>query len=157
MQLATETDKSERFTIGVITPHKVFGLAIRSHAPTRFKRSLVQILKGAADQCPDSRPGAVWLHFVGVAEADFRALCDFSVNGGGAWTECRGRRSTAPGSEHDRSLARPADFSQRSKPSVLPASDARREFLIPIRTVSHGTTCFDVPNPKCKFIPIVEI
>ena len=37
MQLATEADKSERFTIGVITPHiKVFGLAIRSHAPTRF-------------------------------------------------------------------------------------------------------------------------
>ena len=156
MQLATETDKSERFTIGVITPHKVFGLAIRSHAPTRFKRSLVQILKGAADQCPDSTPGAVWLHFVGVAEADFRALCDFSVNGGGAGLNAVVAEVLHPeASTTDRSHVQRILFSAQSR--VLTRHPMLDANLILIRTVSHGTTCFDVPNPKCKFIPLVEI
>src|SRR5271154_5177179 len=82
MQLAAEADDSQLFTIGFIGPHRAFELSVRSHAPARFGRRLVQILKKGADQCPDSKPSAVWLHFVGLAEADFRALCDLSVNGG---------------------------------------------------------------------------
>jgi hypothetical protein len=49
MQLATEADNSQRVTIGFIGPQRAFGLSIRLHAPTRFRRSLVQILKRAAD------------------------------------------------------------------------------------------------------------
>ncbi|HTZ67303.1 MAG TPA: helix-turn-helix transcriptional regulator [Roseiarcus sp.] len=156
MQLATEADRSERFTIGVITPHKVFGLAIRSHAPTRFRRNLVQILKGAAGQCPNSTPSAVWLHFVGVAEADFRDLCDFSIKGGGAGLNGVVADVLHPeASRTDRSHVQRILFSVQSR--VLhrhPMLDAN---LIVIRTVSHSTTCFDVPNPKCKFVPLVEI
>ena len=156
MQLATEAHISERFTIGVITPHNVFGLAIRSHAPTRFKRSLVQILKGAADQCPDSRPSAVWLHFVGVAEADFRALCDFSFNGNGAGLNAVVAEVLHPeASTTDRSHVQRILFSAQNRAlSPHPMLDANS---ILIRTVSHGMTCFDVPNPKCKFAPLVEI
>jgi transcriptional regulator with XRE-family HTH domain len=156
MQLATEADRSERFTIGVITPDKVFGLAIRSHAPTRFRRNLVQILKGAADQCPDSRPSAVWLHFVGVAEADFRALCDFSINGAGAGLNGVVADVLHPeASTTDRSHVQRILFSVQSR--VLQRHPMLDANLILIRTVSHSTTCFDVPNPKCKFAPLVEI
>ena len=156
MQLATEVDKSERFTIGVITPHRVFGLAIRSHAQTGFSRSLVQILKNAADQCPDNRPSAVWLHFVGVAETDFRALCDLSLNGKGAGLNAVVAEVLHPeASTTDRSHVQRILFSAQSRAlSRHPMLDAN---LTLIRTVSHGTTCFDVPNPKCKFAPLVEI
>ena len=156
MQLSTEADTSERFTIAVVTPHKVFGLAIRSHAPTRFKRRLVQILKEAADQCPENRPSAAWLHFVGVAEADFRALCDFSITGNGTGLNAVVAEVLHPGaSTTDRSHVQRILFSVQSRTlSRLPMLDAN---LILIRTMSHRTTCFDVPNPKCKFAPPVEI
>ena len=156
MQLATEADNSERFTIGVISPHKVLGLAIRSHAPTRFRRRLVRILKEAADQCPDNRPSAVWLHFVGVAEADFRALCDFSINGSGAGLNAMVADVLHPdASTTNRSHVQRILFSaQGGTLRQYPMLDAN---LVLIRTVSQSTTCFDVPNPKCKFAPLVEI
>jgi transcriptional regulator with XRE-family HTH domain len=156
MQLATEADSSQRVTIGFISPQRAFGLSIRSHAPTRFRRSLVQILKKAADQCPNGRPSAVWLHFVGVAEADFRALCDMSINRGAAGLNAVVAEVVHPeASTTDRSHIQRILFSVQSR--VLrrhPMLDAN---LILIRTVSHSTTCFDVPNPKCRFAPLVEI
>jgi hypothetical protein len=156
MQLATEADESERFTIGVITSHKVFGLAIRSHTPTRFRRSLVQILKGAADQCPANRPSVVWLHFIGVAEADFRALCDFSINGSGAGLNAVVADVLHPdASTTDRSHVQRILFSVQSR--ALRQHPMLDPNLILIRTVSHSTTYFDVPNPKCKFAPLFEI
>jgi hypothetical protein len=47
-------------------------------------------------------------------------------------------------------------FSAQSRALRLrhPVLDAN---LILNPTVSHGMTCFDVPNPKCKFAPLVEI
>jgi hypothetical protein len=156
IQLATEANQSERLTIAVLTPHKVFGFAICSHTPTRFKRSLVQILKGAADQCPASRPSAVWLHFVGVAEADFRALCDISINGSGAGLPAVVADVLHPeASTTDRSHVQRIIFSAQGRAlRPHPMLDAN---LILIRTVSHSTTCFDVANPKCKFVPLIEI
>ena len=130
MHLATEADKSERFTIGVFTPStpsKVFVLAIRSHAQTAFARSLVQILKKAADQCPDNRPSAVWLHFVGVAEIDFRALCDFSLNGNGAGLNAVVAEVLHPeASTSDRSHVQHILFSAQSRAlSRVPMLDAK--------------------------------
>jgi len=154
MQLAPEADTSERFTIGFITPHRVFGLAIRSHAPTRFTHRLVQILKTAADQCPAQTPSAVWLHFVGVAEADFRALCELSINGNGL-NAVVAKVLHPDASPTDRSHVQRILFSAQSgalRPS--PMLDAN---LSLIRTVSPGMTCFDVPNPKCRLVPIIEI
>ena len=157
MQLAVEAEPSERFMIGAFTPqNRVFELAIRSHAPTRFRKRLVKILKDAADQCPSNSPGAVWLHFVGVAEADFRALCTFSINGGGAGLNAIVADVLHPqASTTDRSHVQRIIFSAQNQAlSPHPMLDTN---LMLIRTVSHSTTCFDVPNPKGKFFPLVEI
>ena len=40
-------------------------------------------LKNAADQCSGKRPGVVWLHFLGLPDQDFLALCEFSTSGSG--------------------------------------------------------------------------
>jgi transcriptional regulator with XRE-family HTH domain len=155
MQLATEADGSERLTIGFVGPHRAFELSVRSHAPTRFGRRLVQILKKAADQCPDSKPSAVWLHFVGLAEADFRALCDLSVNGGAGLNAVVAKVLHPDESTTDRSHIQRILFSAHSR--VLHRHPMLDTNLILIRAVSHSTTCFDVPNPKCKFAPLLEI
>jgi transcriptional regulator with XRE-family HTH domain len=157
IQLAVETDPSERFTLRTITPHnRVFEFAIRSHARTRFRKRLVKVLKDAADQCPSSGPGAVWVHFVGVAEADFRALCNFSMNGGGAGLNTVVADVLHPqASTTDRSHVQRIIFSAQNQAlSPHPMLDSD---LMLIRSVSHSVTCFDVPNPKCKFAPLVEI
>jgi hypothetical protein len=157
IQLAVETDPSQRFTLCAITPHnRVFEFGIRSHAATRFRKRLVKVLKDAADQCPRSGPGAVWVHFVGVAEADFRALCNFSMNGGGAGLYTVVADVLHPhASTTDRSHVQRIIFSAQNQAlSPHPMFDSD---LTPIQTVSHSMTCFDVPNPKCKFAPQVEI
>jgi len=157
MQLAVEAEPSERFTIGAFTPQNtVFELVIRSHAPTRFRKKLVKILKDAADQCPGDSPGAVWLHFVGVAEIDFRALCNLSINGGGAGLNAVVADVLHPqASTTDRSHVQRIIFSAQNQAlSPHPMLDAN---LTLIRTVSHPATCFDVPNPKGKFFPMVGI
>jgi transcriptional regulator with XRE-family HTH domain len=156
MQLATDADTSERFTIGVITPQKVLGLAIRSHTPTHFTRRLVKILKEAADQCPGDRPGAIWLHFVGLAETDFRALCHLSLNGNGAGLNAVVAEVLHPSaSTTDRSHVQRILFSAQSR--ALSRQPVIDENFVLIRAVSHGITCFDVPNPRCKFAPVIEI
>jgi hypothetical protein len=99
----------------------------------------------------------VWVHFVGVAEADFRALCTFSMNGG----EAAGLNTVVADVLHpqasttDRSHVQRIIFSaQKQALSPHPMLDSN---LMLIRSVSHSMTCFDVPNPKCKFAPLVEI
>lgn len=156
MQLAAVADKSERVSFGFITPQKVLRLAIRSHAPTRFRRNLVKILKGAADQCPSDRPSAVWLHFVGVAEDDFRALCDLSLNGNGGGLNAVVAEVLHPdASTTDRSHVQRIIFSAQGRElNPHPMLDAN---LILIRTVSNSTTCFEVTNPRSKFALMVEI
>jgi hypothetical protein len=155
MQLATRADSSQRVTIGFIGPHRAFELSIRSHAPTRFGRSLVQILKKAADQCPHSQPSAAWLHFVGLAEADFRALCDLSISGEAGLNAVVAKVLHPDESTTDRSHVQRILFSAHSR--LLHRHPMLDTNLILIRAVSHSTTCFDVPNPKCKFTPLVEI
>ena len=82
-QLQIGADDSEFARGTAVVPGKVFVMEICPHAPSVFHDRLIKTIKNAADQCSGTGPGVVWLHFVGLAEQDFQALCEFSLNGPG--------------------------------------------------------------------------
>jgi hypothetical protein len=63
-------------------------LCIRSEKPNGLSVRVIDVIKDGADQCTRQRPGVVWLHFIGAAEArlvgdsEARARVDFAEDVG---------------------------------------------------------------------------
>jgi transcriptional regulator with XRE-family HTH domain len=155
-QISLDSDYGERARCACLAYGKVHALDIRPHAPSKFGLRLVEILKGAADQCTGKRPSAIWLHFVGFAEKDFRALCDFSRDGSSARLNAVVAHVLDPElSKSDRSHIQRIMFScGRSDIVQHLGSDANRLLT---KHVSRGSICYDVRNPKCQFHSQIEI
>jgi DNA-binding transcriptional regulator YiaG len=135
-----------------ITPiaGKIFALDIRPHAPSAFRQRVVGTLKRAADQCSGKKPGVVWLHFVGLADQDFLALCEFSMSGSGTGLNAMVADALHPNlSTTDRCHVLSVRFSSDS--DQLTRHPILHPNLLLGRAVSRGGPCYQVPNPRCRF------
>ena len=63
---------------------KIVGLDICPHKPSVLSQRLVSTIKDGADQCTGKTRSVIWLHFVGVAEAELQSLAEFSMEESGA-------------------------------------------------------------------------
>lgn len=129
---------------------KIFALDIHPHAPSVFRDRVVRVLKNSADQCSDQRPGFVWLHFVGLTDRDFFALCEFSMSGSGTGLNGAVADALHPNlSTTDRchilSIRFSSDSAQLDRHPILDSN------LLLGRAVSSGGRCYEVPNPRCRF------
>jgi transcriptional regulator with XRE-family HTH domain len=129
---------------------KILALDIRPHAPSVFRDRVVRTIKRAADQCSGKRPSLVWLHFVGLADQQFLALCEFSMKGSGTGLNAVVADALHPDlSKTDRCHVQLARFSADSdKLTRHPVFDSN---LILGRAVTSGGRCYDVPNPRSRF------
>lgn len=149
-QIRLDPDDSE-YARGITNvAGKILALDIRPHAPSVFRNRVVGTIKSAADQCSGGRPGIVWLHFVGVADQEFLALCEFSMKGSGTGLNAVVADALHPDlSTTDRCHVQLVRFSGESdKLTRHPILDSN---LILGRAVSSGGRCYDVPNPRSRF------
>jgi hypothetical protein len=129
---------------------KIFALDIHPHAQSVFRKRVVGTLKQAADQCSGKRPGVVWLHFVGLADEDFLALCEFSMSSSGSGLNATVADALHPelsttDRRHILSVRFSSDSDQLQRHSILDSN------LLLSRAVSRGGPAYEVPNPKCRF------
>jgi transcriptional regulator with XRE-family HTH domain len=129
---------------------KILALDIHPHAPSAFRKRVVGTLKNAADQCSGKRPGVVWLHFVGLPDQDFLALCEFSTSGSGTGLNGAVADALHPNlSTTDRCHIQSVRFSSDSDQLTgRPILDSN---LLLGRAVSRSGRCYEVPNPRCRF------
>jgi transcriptional regulator with XRE-family HTH domain len=129
---------------------RILALDIHPHASSNFRKRVVEILKNAADQCSGKMPGFVWLHFVGLTDQDFLALCEFSMSGSGTGLNAVVADALHPGlSTTDRCHILAVRFSSDS--DQLTRSPILDSNLLLGRAVSRGGPCYEVPNPRCLF------
>jgi transcriptional regulator with XRE-family HTH domain len=147
----TRTSPDSEYARGVANiAGKILALDIHPHAPSAFRKRVVETLKNAADQCSGGRPGVVWLHFVGLADEDFLALCEFSISGSGTGLNATVADALHPSlSTTDRchilSVRFSSDSDQLTRRPILDSN------LLLGRAVSPGGHCYDVPNPRCRY------
>jgi hypothetical protein len=130
---------------------KILALDIRPHAPSVLRNRVVGTIKSAADQCSGKRPSVVWLHFVGLSDQEFRALSEFSMKGSGTGLNAIVADALHPDlSTTDRCHIQLVRFSGDSdKLTRHPILDSN---LVLSRGVSNGGRCYDVPNPRSRFL-----
>lgn len=148
----SRTGPDEDYVRGItnIAGKIILALDIHPHAPSAFRKRVVGTLKDAADQCSGKRPGVVWLHFVGLADEDFLALCEFSMSGSGAGLNGTVADALHPNLNttdrcHILSVRFSSDSDQLTRRPILDSN------LLLGRAVSRGGSCFEVPNPRCRF------
>jgi hypothetical protein len=134
----------------------VLALVLQPHKPNSLSERVVQVLKDAADQCSRSKPSVIWLHFIGFAEREFISLAEFSGDGKGGGLNALVTKAVHPdASTTDRRHVQLVRFSaDASEITTRPVLDHNR--LI-VRAASVGGTCYDVPNPFCRFTSGIEI
>jgi DNA-binding transcriptional regulator YiaG len=149
-QIRLDSDEGE-YVRGIARSNgAIVALDIRPHAPPVFHSRVVRTVKDAADQCTGKRPGLVWLHFVGLAQEEFSALCQFSMNGSGVGLNAVVADSLHPDlSSTDRCHVGLVRFSGDS--NTLTRRPILDSNLIISQAVSHGGACYDVPNPRSRF------
>ena len=129
-------------------------LCLRPHKPNSLSSRIIEVIKDGADQCSGKKPGIVWLHFIGAAEAEFLELAQFS-NGNGA-----GLNSLVAGALHP--LASPTDRSHVNMVLFSASSDRVTRSpilssdLLMVRAASNGGPIYDVPNPLCRLPQDIE-
>ncbi len=130
--------------------NRLIGLVVRPHKPSTLSSRVVQVIKDAADQCSGDRPCVVWLHFVGMAEAHFLELAQFSSDGSG-----RGLNVVVANTVHPRASSTDRTHVAMVRFSADPASLSSHLAVRPDRllgqAVSAGGSVYDVPNPYCRF------
>lgn len=124
-------------------------LAIESGRANSLSERVVRVLKGATDQLSASRASIVWLHFVGMAEQQFRELAEFSMDGKGNGLNALVANVLSSSSRKDRSHVNVVRFSGEA------AGITRRPTLnderMLTRAASIGGLAYDVPNPRARF------
>jgi len=129
---------------------RILGLILRPHKPAALIDRLVAVIKEGADQCPHGASSVVWLHFVGLAEAQFLAAAEFSMEGKGAGLNAVVANALHPSaSTTDRTHIQSIRFSADS--TDLSQHPALGPNLLVARAVSTGGAIYDVPNPYCRF------
>lgn len=135
---------------------KIVVLDIRPHKSTMLPQRLVGTIKKGADQCTGKKQSVIWLHFVGVPEAEFESLAEFSIGRNGAGLDAIVAKAVHPSaSSTDRTHVHSVRFSTDSHDLgnhlVLAAN------LLMVRAVSSGGPCYDVHNPFCRFPKIANL
>jgi transcriptional regulator with XRE-family HTH domain len=132
------------------TQNTVAGLVLRPHRPTLLSERILGVIKEGADQCSREKPCAVWLHFVGFAEAEFLALAEYSMDGRG-----RGLNAIVANALHPSASSTDRTHVKFVRFSVNGAELSRYPTLAPdlvmARGVSTGGAIYDVPNTFCRF------
>jgi hypothetical protein len=127
---------------------KMFALALKTSKTNTLAQRVVRILKDAADQLSGAKCSVVWLHFVGFAEQELRALAEFSMNGDGGGLNALVADAISPGdSPKDRSHVNRVRFT--GEPAGLERRSITTETSL-IQTTSLGGFAYDVPNPLAK-------
>ncbi len=135
---------------------KIFAIVFRPHKHTTLNERIVDVIKGAADQCPRDLATMVWLHFVGFAEEEFLALAEFSMAGGGAGLNALVARALHPdASSTDRSHVRVVRFSAEGR--KLGTQLAIAPDLMLTNSVSLGGVLYDVQNPRSRFPDFTDL
>ncbi|MGO9004852.1 MAG: helix-turn-helix domain-containing protein [Beijerinckiaceae bacterium] len=134
---------------------KIVGLVIRPHKRTTLSRRVVEVIKQGADQCTGKRASVVWLHFVGLAEEDFLALAEFSMDGKGSGLNAIVANAFSPSaSQTDRSHVQAVRFSATGR--ALHSHPALDRNLLMTRAISAGGAIYNVPNSFCRFPEIPD-
>jgi len=154
-QISLDADSGRSALCVMIAAGKIVALKVRPHKPAVLSQRLVETIKIGADQCTGEKPGVVWLHFVGLAEAEFLALAEFSKEGKGA-----GLNAIVAGALHPK--ASPTVRSHVN--SVWFSADGRQinrhlafaSDLLMVPAVSSDGACYMVPN-LCRFPPTANL
>ena len=125
---------------------KVVALDIRPHKTSTWKERVIGVIKHGADQCTGEKPSAVWLHFVGVAEAEFQSLAEFSI--GGNIAGLNGIVAKAVQVSTDRTHVHTVRFSSDGGLRHHPTLDPD---LIIARGMTLGGILYDAYNHLCRF------
>lgn len=149
-QILLDPDVKDYARCIVKTQSNVVGLVLRPHKPTLLSERILGVIKEGADQCSRERPGAVWLHFVGFAEAEFLALAEFSMDGRGGGLNAIVANALHPSaSSTDRTHIKFVRFSVNG--AELSRYPTLAPDLLMARGVSTGGAIYDVPNTYCRF------
>jgi hypothetical protein len=106
-----------------------------------------RILKDAADQLSGTRAAMIWLHFVGLAEEEFRSLVEFSNNGMGGGLNALVAEAVSGSSSKNRSHVNVVRFS--GEPVEAQRHSTVTEEGVVHRT-SMGGAAYDVRNPFAR-------
>jgi transcriptional regulator with XRE-family HTH domain len=134
---------------------KILGLVLRPHKPSVLTDRIVDVIKDGADQCPREKKSQVWLHFVGLAETQFLAVAELSMEGKGAGLNAIVANALHPAASttdrtHVQNVLFSADGDNLNRHPVLGPN------LIISRAVSSDGAIYDVPNPYCRFTKSVD-
>ncbi len=130
--------------------NRIIGLILQPHRPTMLGERIVDVIQSAADQCSGDKVSIVWLHFVGLQEADFQTLAEFSMAGTGAGFNALVANALHPSaSSTKRTHVQTIRFSSDSGGLTRKAA-IRPDFMIGNAVTSSGIL-YDVPNPHCIF------
>jgi transcriptional regulator with XRE-family HTH domain len=145
-QIMNDSDIGEHARCIMISAGKVVALDIRPHKPSTWKERVIRVVKHGADQCTGEKPSVVWLHFVGVAEAEFQSLAEFSI--GGNFAGLNGIVAKAVKGSTDRTHVHTVRFSSdgglRHHPTIGPD-------LVIARSVIFGGILYNAYNHLCRF------
>jgi hypothetical protein len=127
----------------------MFALVLETSRMSMLAERIPRILKDAADQLSGTGASMIWLHFVGFAEEEFRALVEFSKNGMGGGLNALVAEAVSPGgsSFKDRSHVNVVRFS--GEPVEAQRHSTATEEGVVHRT-SMGGAAYDVRNPFAR-------
>ncbi len=155
-QILVDSDSGKYARCGIKAKGKIIGLVIHPHKSSALAKRVITVIKQGADQCSRAQPSVVWLHFVGLAEAQFLAIAEFSNEGKGAGLNAIVARSLHPkASQTDRSHVQGVRFSADGR-----GIDSHLAFdpnLLMVPAVSSGGACYEVPNSFCRYSEIVDL
>jgi hypothetical protein len=130
--------------------NRIIGLILQPHKPTVLGERITDVIQAAADQCSGDNVSMVWVHLVGLPEAEFQTLAEFSMAGKGAGLNALVANAMHPSaSSTKRTHVQTIRFS--SDGGGLTRSPALRPDLLIGNAVSSSGTLYDVPNPHCAF------
>lgn len=155
-QILLDSDHGEYARCGIKVEGKIVCLVIHPHRPSVLVKRVMSAIKQGADQCTRANPSVVWLHFVGLAEAQFLTIAEFSNEGKGAGLNAIVANSLHPkASQTDRSHVQGVRFSADG--SRIDSHLAVDPNLLMVPAVSSGGACYEVPNSFCRFLEIVDL
>ena len=155
-QILLDSDSGEYARCGIKAEGKIIGLVIHPHKSSVLANRVVSAIKQGADQCSRAKPSVVWLHFVGLAEAQFLAIAEFSNEGKGAGLNAIVANSLHPkASQTDRSHVQGVRFSADGR--GIESHLALDPNLLMVPAVSSGGACYEVPNSFCRFSEIADL
>jgi DNA-binding transcriptional regulator YiaG len=149
-------DCSEYARCAIKAAGKIMALVVCPHKPTVLGQRVVEAIKKGANQCTGDKQAVVWLHFVGLAEAQFLALVQFSNEGKGAGLNAIVANALRPNADRtDRSHVHSIRFSADGR--AIDNHLAIAPNLLLGRAVTLGGMCYIVPNPYCRFSKTAEL